>query len=1028
MRSSRLAKKHRLRTQQGQSLIVAVIVLFVLLFIGGIFVGIVARNLLNSGRATDTLAAASLAEAGARWAGDQLVFSPEGADWRPAPTPALSPQDPDKPWLDRGFSRIILGDQGRALVRVSYKTTVPNPPSGSDPGDPPIVPPNFGQRNIRLLSSTDRFLLIESVGRPGRIDPADPTSFLSTPTPRLRRAVVAAKSIGLVDYLRFVTNLYNESKFEAALGVPPISVPNPNAPDNALPVWMQLGGLPVRMPDGISFTGRNAMGANIQVNGNLRLLNNTTLALDAAKRELVAVAGEIRVEPEDPNATPDPAQPFRRQARLNNLATTAPNADPIATPLGVIRDSRDPQFSTFGGLLRVGAPRVEPPVIDAADPASGVPRYLLLTRDSGTWITQSNGRSFHTGRVGLGAGMYIRNFASVERESIAVAGGQSLRSIWLQPGSSQNWSGPYYIPPGVYIEFGYPVVAEGSGGSVTYVRRPGMRIVRDVVDRPWFERTLMQSTREQTFSFFIYKPAGQRPVIKLDNWTYREFLRNDQGLTDAQIDKLLPEFNGIILAEGNIRTRGLLPSKANLPIRREQGDPHSLTDSQIRQVCNPPSVTLVSGSNIYIEGSLVRESPASMIGLLAVNNVVVNTTMFVSPSRALTYSSGQNNQSAPAYARITTTGEPLTLDFLYGENPAGYTMLAASQPVGAYLLLDHGTPGPITYLNLLINEAIQPGSPPPAGYALYRFGVPGVQPWVYPLESSDPDAATYEKKGFQLLPKPNASVFAYTGDNAAGLDYRWPMGMRNTIRPAVDTTFVSGAGTQDYEFGRAAVVPMDVRIEAVIYAQTGSFFIIPGRPMNEDPNDTRSRALGRSGVPGQMLRPIGPTAKGPLSAYDLYPFYGEPIDCRISVIGSITENRTASPADQAAWMQLWGWMPQAYGSTGYSPYSSTRIQIPREHAFVTDVGQASPVDFRTRAEQRYFDPSNNVGVGRGIRFIYDPALYLPFEAYSDANAPFRRDDYGFDGNNPGRRFGRVLPPVPKLPVSPDYLFFGELRS
>src|SRR5262245_2790725 len=92
------------RRRSGQSLIVAVIVMFVLLFIGGIFVGLVARNLLNSGRARDTVEAAQFAEAGIQYADTQLRTSAEGADWRPAVVPAanIDPNDPDRAWLTQG--------------------------------------------------------------------------------------------------------------------------------------------------------------------------------------------------------------------------------------------------------------------------------------------------------------------------------------------------------------------------------------------------------------------------------------------------------------------------------------------------------------------------------------------------------------------------------------------------------------------------------------------------------------------------------------------------------------------------------------------------------------------------------------------------------------------------------------------------------------------------------------------------------------------------------------------------------------
>ncbi len=118
--------------RRGQSLIVAVIVMFVLLLIGSIFVGIVARNLLNSGRAKDTVSAGQFAEAGIKYADLNLQNSPEGADWRPAPVLAASinANDPDANWLRRGFSRIELNG-GRALVKVTYR-----PGTMTDPQNP----------------------------------------------------------------------------------------------------------------------------------------------------------------------------------------------------------------------------------------------------------------------------------------------------------------------------------------------------------------------------------------------------------------------------------------------------------------------------------------------------------------------------------------------------------------------------------------------------------------------------------------------------------------------------------------------------------------------------------------------------------------------------------------------------------------------------------------------------------------------------------------------------------------------------
>lgn len=978
-------RPRRLRRCRAQSLIVAVIVLFVLLFIGGVFVGLVARNLLNAGRARATVSAYQFAEAGIQYASEFLENSPEGADWRPSPTPLQDARDPDRRWLETGqFTRVPLHG-GRVLIRVSMRP---------DPRDP-----------------LGKYIQIESVGRSGDVNPNDPTTFLSSPAPRLNRRLVAYKAIGLTDFLWYVTNRDNDTKFEAALGVPPIGVP----------VWMQLGGLPVRtlgtVPGALPPYLQNPTGAPIFVNGSLRLMNNLVLAVDPRYNESVMVAGDLLVEPPS-------ASSIGAQARFQDLASTAPATEPTTLP--PILGTTDPQYSTFGGLLRDGSPapdtspsssgharsisRLEPPSLDTEDPATGVMRYRSSTRDSGLVIRRArDGRWVNTGRVGLGAGLYLNNRASVERETTAVAGGQSLRSIWLRPGSTPNWHGPYYIPPAAFVELGYPVVqardANGAPLAGQYARLPGFRVVRDASDQPFTDPNGRIATREQSFTFFIYKPNGQRPVLKLENAFFRDFLKDDQGMTDEAINRFLPAFNGLIFAEGNVRVRGLMPGLANVPIRREAGDADNLGDEVVRATVNPPAMTIVSEANIYVDGSIVRESPGSMIALLADDYVVVNTTMFVAPNKALP--PVPDALTPPGYFDITpeeaAQTPPFTLDFLFGDDPNGYTPLQGQMTVN--LLLRQGKPadGDVTYMNLLVNEALPPAQP---GDAFYRFNVPGVPEWVYPITTAQVGPAGFEQGALPLLPVSGA----YNLLTAPGL--------RNTLRPQVDTVYTQGSGTQDYLFSRAAIAPMDVRIEAVMYAQNGSFFIIPGYPMNTDPSDTQDAAVRRhaavGATQGTMVRPTG--------TGDIFPFYAQPIDCRITVVGAISENRTASIADQAAWMQLWGYIPVTYGSTGQSPRSTTAIQAPREHAWVGEVG-LNPADYRS-------DMERDAGITRGLRFLYDPALHAPYAGYNPDGGSvlngagwrhvvagsFRQDD-----------FGRILPPVPRLPVCPGFVYRGEDR-
>ena len=213
---------------------------------------------------------------------------------------------------------------------------------------------------------------------------------------------------------------------------------------------------------------------------------------------------------------------------------------------------------------------------------------------------------------------------------------------------------------------------------------------------------------------------------------------------------------------------------------------------------------------------------------------------------------------------------------------------------------------------------------------------------------------------------------------------------------------------------------MDIRIEAVIYAQNGSFFIIPGRPFNDDPSDTRELALSRAAAlgmaAGTMLRQPGYA--------DAYPFYSDPIDCRITIQGAISENRPSNISDQSAWMQLWGYIPEVYGSTGKNPPNPANEQtVPTAHIKVAEVsGAAAAGDIRLQGEK-------DARITRGIVYKYDPALNTPYLFYNPANQAFRTDDAYYDQTNLAgiKNAGRVLPPVPRLPVCPGYIYYGDPR-
>jgi len=202
-------------------------------------------------------------------------------------------------------------------------------------------------------------------------------------------------------------------------------------------------------------------------------------------------------------------------------------------------------------------------------------------------------------------------------------------------------------------------------------------------------------------------------------------------------------------------------------------------------------------------------------------------------------------------------------------------------------------------------------------------------------------------------------------------------------------TNFSGVATNDYLVARSAIVPHDIRIEATIFAEEGSFFVIPGQWSNPNPNDRRDTYsdLGSNDAERQQRR------LEDFGSYPGMPFYGEPPDIKITIVGAISENMPPSIDQQSEWMRKWGWIPRDLGATG--------TRIPAQHV------------------PGGYDLNVNEWVPN-LAVVYDPVLATGraagFNNDTNQNPVIRQDDYG-----------RPLPPLPRLPVSPALAFFGEAR-
>ena len=198
---------------------------------------------------------------------------------------------------------------------------------------------------------------------------------------------------------------------------------------------------------------------------------------------------------------------------------------------------------------------------------------------------------------------------------------------------------------------------------------------------------------------------------------------------------------------------------------------------------------------------------------------------------------------------------------------------------------------------------------------------------------------------------------------------------------------------QPFELERAAILPMDIRIEAVLYAQNKSFFVIPGPWFNSDTGDdlqTYNSAL--QAYQSAPTTSVAPTRPG-ITQSDInqarFPFYGQPLDLKITIKGAVSEARPADISAQAAWMQKWGWIPQYHG-TGFLNASGT-----------------APA---ATAETAGHPPSRQRIPATGLTFVYDP-----LDGYPAVSGAYLRTDL----------YGRPLPVTPKLPVSTGLLYAGQ---
>jgi len=1067
---------NRVSIKGGQTLIIALIVLGVLLILGFVFLGFIGRNIQNAGQYRQRSVGSDLAEAGIVYAHQQALSSALGADWRGSVTP-LAPangnvnltRDPDANYLRQGSglqlsasdpSKIDLGgpdglgfytrvpfSNGRALVRVRYAPSDANVFSTSPTGA------------IRNPGEARNYLIIESIGRPGAVNPNDPTSAGAGPLVQVQgygnsaslqsnlaqmataevnfatsRKLVAFESIGMLESALYISNKDMVTR-PADLGVPTslgitylgAAINVPQVYGEALPMF-NLGSPATPTINPID------VGGSIYSNADLLIHNTVQVAVNTTLGDGVSVNGTIQ------GSTDTSALDIYRNEFLPNRpgypagwyggfpAINPPNSLFVLTGASL---NSNQAFMTYGGAVRDGIDSTDingfsrgigykaPPLIDSQDAQTGLNRYTELTRSTGTLM--GGGIS---GQYGFGSGVYVDNTKDQQIPTTeagkAIAGSSaSLENDWLNPNNGLNagsgWRGPFYVPVGAYLQ----------------LRPDGFIITRDATDPN---------------TAFWKNPDGSTPATNYSSLEFRVGLGADKqvhiinsltpGVTDitltAQNFNLGPIFNGVLDFAGNVRVRGEIP-----------------TDDQL---------TVVSGGNIYIEGSITKgvvgndiatdanrgalltRPSRSALMLMAKDYVVLNTTQFFGPGMN-SYKVDQNGATAVGTtpAILKTVGDTLTLNHEFLLNPSplnatspptnpfspstwqpydtNYTVAGTTQTMPTLLLLSHSmdpTSGSATFFSLGINTGLatpsylfpldsdnaaepilgpnytEPGYTN-AGYAALD-GL-GIQPWQR--------YAHFENLTLPFVtPSFNFSAANQTlTGQPANLSGTYSMVEEATNSLSLQLSQLGPNPTSSYYLAKAAIVPADIRIEAAIYAENGSFFVIPGQWFNPDPNDSRPAYLSsiqtfetQGYAQAQATIFANQQRQSDFGSSVDTPFYGEPLDVKISIFGSISENMPAPISVQAQWLQKWGWIPLEQGADNRN--------IPAEHQ-VGVIGNQP------------YAPNLNI--------VYDPMLATGRVAgFAATNDPASADKYVRVD-----QYGRPLPPMPRLPVSPTLAYYGD---
>jgi hypothetical protein len=935
---------------RGQVLLIAVLLMTAILLMGILFVAVVMYNQHQSARHADMLLARSLAEAAIRYADYMLQYSPLGADWRPPRPPMYDqatgsydfgfwgadgiPETDDDYYLPeeivRGYYGIRDSSTG-AILRVGF-TRYPDPTGASTSG--PVMDQNTlgdGHALLRVVYDPDppfeysdtgtqadelsNHIKIEAVG-------------VVAGRAAVQQRLVCYKPIGLTDYLIWVTDKTNTGKTAYLGAVPWVDLDNSGS--------IEIHGLGSALSDRGEFLVSYFEGP-IRVNSHLQLLGgnlagsplpNAPLDPDQASNQFLMTTTPIPrkangdpKDPSDPNDTPwggylradaievrygisDPAQnvpgsnvPGQTSAVRKRYWDDGSGAVVTEANGSTIWPSQHPAFATYEGLVRDGAETtdgagvsrfVKPlsaPDVFLRDPLTGVDRYRSLTCHSGDPITVG-GSATYKGAFGHGDGMYVDNFSDLQfASSDGVHDLESLIDDWMREipegdarSGDSGWNATYtlYVPPGVEVE-----LFDGEGALAG---------ARPIVTRETAPLSDPAYASGGIKPIWWPRHVGGEPGIRLVRHDRRwlDGAGDDSGLNEMAID--YPKWpHAVIFAEGNIRIKGVLPRA-----RRDNAG----------NIVRDYNLTVVSGGTIYIDGQIlsprdvdpnVRDEDNTKIALLARDHVCLNTTMLVPQMTSGLVPVAPDDPANPDPDRLHLTLSPgagyLWSSWRFGEQPASVLRIhvqhtgAAPGPSGVGMYVRDPATGN------MVPFAFDPTRDRPQVYALVPPGALLRDLHGRTLPGNDIIAPLWETAGSARGPVAAWNLTSYVDGSPGGLNMLSLFHLDPQVAPGSTDYWVKRWKLQEWaDFGGALrpVKTLHAKINALIYAQEGCWFVLPGSYF--DPEATNADGDG-DGIADSV-------------EYRRYNY-------DITVCGTITENYTAHPDEVREWMDKWAY-PSAW--------------------------------------------------------------------------------------------------------------------